>query len=319
MTPVNEPEDPSVLSLMAEYGITVEQARAQMEQQVEAGRAEQDLPPELLATYSGRQISHDRGGLVTVAITNPTLVPETEQHFVKHGVDNVDVRTVLLTHTELDDLIGQLRERLRESRLDGSSPLLDVGIQSLGMITLQVSRGMLNATEADIVNMALASPGIYQLMYVDSLPRSFLEACNFADDIECDPPLRGSVRILDGGDICTAGFVARSVSDDKPYVLTAGHCNDGAGDWKTGFASGEDHIIGAFHNSRYNLALDAGIIRVNNPSGWQFGFPWVTVDPSGGQPERLAYPIYDVLSPGLEDRVCATLGNTARTDLRRGN
>ncbi len=118
---------------------------------------------------------------------------------------------------------------------------------------------------------------------------------------------------MEGG-ICSAGFIARSLSDGKPYVLTAGHCDDGAGYWQTRFANGETHAIGPFHNSRNNLVTDAGIIRVNNPSGWNFGSPFVTVDPTGGEPAHETYVINDVLNPGLNDRVCATLGNTARTD-----
>lgn len=42
----------------------------------------------------------------------------------------------------------------------------------------------------------------------------------------CDKPLRGGVRIREDtyGEECTAGFIARSVYDNKPYVMTAGHC-----------------------------------------------------------------------------------------------
>lgn len=122
------------------------------------------------------------------------------------------------------------------------------------------------------------------------------------------------MRITGGGLICTAGFIARSRSDNKPYVLTAGHCDDTSANWSTQFADESAHVIGPFHNSDYSSTIDAGIIRVNNPSGWSFGWPLVTVDPTGGQTENENYVIERTFRAGLHDRVCATLGNSARTD-----
>jgi len=180
-------------------------------------------------------------------------------------------------------------------------------------VTVRVAPGELNDAEAEVVSEARASPDVYSVIGVDQITDSQEEACDFSGDIECDPPLRGSVRITGAG-VCTAGFNVESRDDAKPYVLTAGHCDGGSQTWYTQFADESSHAIGPFHNSQNDDATDAGILRVNNPSGWQFGRPWITVDPTGGEPERTAYIISDVQYPNLGDRVCATLGNSARTD-----
>lgn len=141
------------------------------------------------------------------------------------------------------------------------------------------------------------------------------EACDFTGNIECDPPLRGSVWISGpAARVCSAGFNAVSRSDLKPYVLTAGHCDRGSGNWITDFANDDDHIIEPFHNSRNDFETDVGILRVNNPDGWAFGWPLITVDPTGGFAAEENYTIDRVVNPGLLDRVCTTMGNSARTN-----
>lgn len=134
-------EDPSVLSLMADYGVTAEQGRAQMEQQVAAGEAEMDLPPYLLASYSGRQIDHGSGGAVTVALTDMSFAADIQGHFAAYGVTDVTIRLAPLSQAAADDLVRLHTERLRAARPDGSPPMISVGVRSLGMVTLTVARG----------------------------------------------------------------------------------------------------------------------------------------------------------------------------------
>lgn len=96
-----------------------------------------------------------------------------------------------------------------------------------------------------------------------------LRACSSA--AWCDPPLRGGVRIVySGTGYCSSGFVAKSKSDGVPYLMTAAHCFEGGktGTWSTHFADGSSHDIGALHNRVAPPTGDAGILRINNPSGW---------------------------------------------------
>ena len=86
--------------------------------------------------------------------------------------------------------------------------------------------------------------------------------CRFPD---CDLPLRGGVRIvgLAGGE-CTSGFLARSRSDAKLYVMTAAHCMDeGNTGWVITDTSGLRIGIGINHSvigPRY--AGDVGLIAI---------------------------------------------------------
>jgi hypothetical protein len=317
-------EDPSVRSLVEDYGLSAAQARAQMEAQVAAGRAEAQLPQRLAEVYSGREIHHERGGHVVVGLTDGAQAESIRQHFARFGVGGVEVRRFTHTQAQLERKVREADALLKAGRAAGGEASVEVGRRTLGKITVRVARhdtygarAQLSGSEGAILATAAASPGLYEVVEVDRIAASAEEVCDFTSDIECDPPLRGSVRITGPG-ICSAGFNAVSRSDGKPYVLTAGHCDTGSGNWSTQFANESSHVIGPFHNSQNDTVTDVGILRVNNPApapaGWSFGWPLITVDPTGGEAAQENYVIGDVLNPGLRDRVCATLGNSARTD-----
>ncbi len=307
--------DPAVRSLVAEYDLDTRRAQLQMETQIAAGRAEADLPPRLLEVYAGRSIDHTDGANVTVGVIDETAASEMRNHFMRHGVPDIGIRSVTMSQSMLIDTIATIANQLRASRADGSEPLIGIGLTELGLITIRIAPGELNETEQTVVQAARVRPELYKIQEVEEIETGQPESCDFTEDIECDPPLRGSVRITGGGLICTAGFIARSRSDDRPYVLTAGHCDDKTPtSWSTQFADESSHIIGPFHNSDSSSTIDAGILRVVNPDGWSFGWPLVTVDPSGGQTQNENYIIERTFRASLHDRVCATLGNSARTD-----
>ena len=58
---------------------------------------------------------------------------------------------------------------------------------------------------------------------------------------------------------------------------------------------------------RNDRETDVGIIRVDNPSGWRFGQPWITVDPTGKHRANSSYVIRRTRDPKKGDRVCATV------------
>lgn len=306
--------DPAVTSLV-EDGASPGQAAAQMAAQVAADQAEMDLPPELRAVYGGRRIFHDQGGLVRVAVTSDEWVLPMRDHFVRAGVPLVEIDVVGLTEAEVGDVIEAAQASILSSRPAGADRLVDLSLTEPGTVTVEVAPGKRTPAEAAVVARAEAAPGLYRIVPVDAIVDGSDEACDMSGDIECDPPLRGGVLMHTPG-VCTVGFVARSRSDNAPYVLTAGHCGDdyGVGPWVTQFADDSNHNVGPFHRWRDDSQTDVGIIRVANPNGWAFGWPLVTVSPTGGEARQENYVIERVLNPGVGNRICFTGGNSARTD-----
>lgn len=95
------------------------------------------------------------------------------------------------------------------------------------------------------------------------------DACTAVDF--CDPPLRaGLLTGSDNGVGCTTGPIVRSNSDNKLYVMTAGHCIDEAAGStsRERFSDGSVHAIGAGHSYLFGGRDDEGLITINNPSGW---------------------------------------------------
>ncbi len=104
----------------------------------------------------------------------------------------------------------------------------------------------------------------------DSIARPV--TCSYADD--CDPPLRGGTGMYTGGmEECTSAFLSRSRTDNKLYMLTAGHCTYffAGASWNEHTASGTAHVLGTSYKSSYHTALnhDAGLILVSNTTYWQ--------------------------------------------------
>lgn len=315
----NDPAtDPAVESLIAELGISTDQAIVQMENQVAAGAAEKELPEDLRAVYGGRRIDHRDGGQVTIAVSDESKVDALRTHFAEFGLGEIGIVESNASLDELRDQAGSMQVRLIEA-----APVeqrnLTVDLTTLGRLTVHYEEGKLNAVEDAILDEAQGSLQLFDVVAVDEIRRPGPnDACDRTDNIECDPPFRGSIRFhrsgTTGTSICTAGFNARSKTDLKGYVLTAGHCDEDSADRITLFADNSVHVIGAFHNSMNNTQSDTGIIRVNNESGWDFGWPYITVnDQNGGHTANDLYSISHVHDPGFQDRVCLTGGNFPAT------
>jgi hypothetical protein len=126
----------------------------------------------------------------------------------------------------------------------------------------------------------------------------------------CDPPLRAGIRMDNsiGGPPCTAGFLARSRTDNVLYQLTAGHCHSEvpAGTWRTRFSNRSGpHEIGPVHNTTWSANGDVAIIRVVNPAGWA-ARAWVFVTDSVWTARDESYSIADDRANALHQRICTT-------------
>jgi hypothetical protein len=134
----------------------------------------------------------------------------------------------------------------------------------------------------------------------------------------CDPPLRGGIRILNGGFHCTGGFVARSKVNSAMYQFTAGHCVDeGLSDtWSTIFTNFSVHAIGPRHNSLFGRNGDMAILRINNVLGWR-PENWVHVTAGPDTTPNQAYTISSERSSAVGMRICSSGAALGRTDCGR--
>jgi len=311
---IAERTDPAVLSLVAE-GLATDEAISQMQVQVHAGRADRDLPDRLREFYGGLSIDHADGASVMVGMTKMELASEVSEHFASYGV-RIEVEQHQLTQVVLEDRSEELQQQVI------GDESIEIGIGEIGVITIRYVEGKLTEEAKSVLIAAADDPDLFMVERVASVAPASEELCDWTGDIECDPPLRGSVRMnhpQTGPDpICSAGFNAEGRTNGLPFVLSAGHCAEAINNWSTQFEDESSHVIGSFVNSIDNFGTDAGIILVNNPApfpvGWSFGQPWVTVHPTPPHPANESYVITDVVDAAFGMRVCATLGNQARTD-----
>jgi streptogrisin C len=142
------------------------------------------------------------------------------------------------------------------------------------------------------------------------------QACLWlAGDFDCDPPLRGGSRLYINTSTpqCTTGFNARSDSDGKWYVMTAGHC----GVIGTVFsayqpANGRFHTVGPVHNRSVANNDDYSIVTINNVPGWD-PRNWVYVHASSDTVQDPDYTITGIATSPVGTRVCIS-GSTSGTD-----
>ena len=193
----------------------------------------------------------------------------------RDGVDDLtDIVMVTYTQQQLDDrldsLTGQLggivaSGHLKLSRDTASNDVL----AELATATTDSERAQVQAaagTAGVPVNVVNADDATFALGR---------DACanNPADGpdglgLACDAPLRGGVRIESSASRCSAGFTARSQSDFKPYLLTAGHCLAGdSSSWALRGSSGSpnnDVAIGPPYRYVFSPPGDAALIKITN-------------------------------------------------------
>ncbi len=111
----------------------------------------------------------------------------------------------------------------------------------------------------------------------------------------------------DSGGTCTAGFMARSRSDGRLYLMTAGHCLGNTSTWRTRNAGGTLFYIGSKHSSAYP-SPDAGLIAVSTGSHWWTSTGWgrVVVTASGSTSRDETYQIVDESIVSYGEVICMT-------------
>lgn len=168
----------------------------------------------------------------------------------------------------LDDLIGSGKISVSRNTSDNS-------------VEIEIATSATSADNSRIASAAAnASVRVTTVNSTETSMEEDIVDCSFPD---CDPPLRGGVRIAstnarsnNKGVACSAGFIVKSRSTGAPYLLTAGHCVAGftqdSSNWAAFSADHRGFTLGAASNPYlFGSNGDAGLISIAN-SG-VFGAP----------------------------------------------
>ena len=286
--------DPEIVSLMADRKITKAEAQLRLTWQRQALLLAAELRDRLGGTFGGVWIDPVTGrvkvgivGIVGAEYGPGGPVARTISQLGLAGA--ADVFKVRYPVSQLEAADSWLGNRSVRVNASARWPLGSALRTDLNAVELQLpSNAVLTAAERAFISEARARYGD-ALRLVNYSSRVHATDCihtlttlpGVSYDTWaswCNPPLRAAITIFSstpkGVVYCTGGFVARSRTDGKFYLFTAGHCVrrvqqlGGTGSWSTEFTDGSVHVIGSMHNFRWDSSGDMAILNVNNPRGW---------------------------------------------------
>lgn len=282
-------ESPVVESIAAEgyaddFNVTQYTARAVLRLQGRAAPLGQAVADSASGSgYAGTWFD-DASRRVKVGLKTGTSATGAQQAINSVGIAS-EADIVFVPHTQAELEAG--RDTMRAALSD----LVSGGLVALGFNTasnaasVKVATG-LSQTNLNRVASARAGAGVATTLVTEPGPSLDGEAwaCNRE---ACDPPARGGVGMEPplGAEStgCTTGFVAKSRSDQKPYIITAGHCVEGggSGEWLIPRPNSPDELLGFPANSIYDSRGDFGLVGINTNSPF-FGSlrPYVYVERS---------------------------------------
>lgn len=309
---------------VGEYGGTTPEAVAWMDIQNRADGLDETLNAEMPAGSYGGMWFDNTARRVKVALTDDDYESDAEEILGRRGLDlDTEFEIVPASLGALSASQGSLETALAD--------LIDDGLVSISTsapdnrVEIVVGTSATSGQVAGITGEAAKAAVDTKILTattgtVTAQPLS----CEFPS---CDPPLRGGVFIQstnkdEDDDIaaCTAGFIARSKADSKPYLMTAGHCFDNFEDdesaWEAlipGLVDGER--IGPNHNPyKFGDDGDVGLISMEAGSFWRTPSVGGKIKPliyvrdsgTGSTPQAPSYYIRRV-GTSVEGRIlCAT-------------
>lgn len=222
-----------------------------MRRQDAAGRMLSALERESVAGFLS--LSLDESGKVVVrgapALDRKRVLAVAEEHGVSDPTFEVVPRSRRALEARVDEVeAAAAASGFQYEGIDSRTGRLRVFGE--GQVEPQTPLGQLVRREPDLV---AAQENV--------IKRTVPRACQAPF---CDPPLRGGVRIISNA-ACSAGFNVISNTDNKPYLLTAGHCLQGLGPpgalWYTRNSLAAGQYIGAAWRYVYDSRGDYGIIK----------------------------------------------------------
>lgn len=337
-------EDPDVQAAAAawyaaHYGVALDTARERLQIQDDASLVLNDAIAALGTSFAGAWYDPSDGGRLKIAVASSQAsgaVPSgansdnARQALATQGVDQY--ADFVGVNASWDDLLAA--QQLVNQRLANELPTgtfrtsLDPTTNSVAVTTaddLSPQQSDVVRSTAAAATLPAAAPTAQQPIDIklSTTKRSALVAtaksCAFlyGGQLYCDPALRGGVVIGSTYDQCTAGFLVKSLSDSKPYLLTAGHClyGDGGTQWSTHFSDGSLHGIGYRHSWTWGSATggsgDYGIIGIDNVPGWGLtnnSYIWVGPSAGGTTTQNSFYSITGVGTSARGMVICTTGG-----------
>lgn len=327
--PLPDAADEIAAHTMAEhFSLPLGDARYQMSHQ----SALMDLSANVAAasptTWGGSRIDHANGGTLTIWTTDQARTSALVA--AAHPTAPVLVRPVERSWQDLKAEATQLQSELDRAGVVQAVVSVDVAANGVRLHLPSTSAVSAVADAASNENAAAAIAARHASVAVESsggIGRPF--ACRTNWEI-CDPPLRAGVEVRNhtNGEACTAGFVVRSKTDHKPYMLTAAHCVHSSGTsavWYSANAYGTRMDIGSTHNDIYGDCVtiggrcyrepDAAIVNVGMPTQW--GLPVSTrvlVSQSAGSRPTTRDENYAITSVGYSCASSSTCQNGLPAD-----
>ncbi|HEX8103524.1 MAG TPA: DNRLRE domain-containing protein [Solirubrobacteraceae bacterium] len=264
------PEDPEVETMavdwfVGQYDVTASTGRTWLRTQGRAAGMDDAIARVTSGEFAGMWFDNDARRIrVGYKLGTPTasIQDVVDQYGLAAETDLVEVQS------SIHDLeLGMARVIAALGDLPANGRAFPGRDESHNRIRIDVAP-TLTTVERARVDSAAAQAGVQVVVEVaDSAEELDFDAtkCDFKERT-CDRPLRGGV-VLSGnpsGTECTAGFVMKSESDAKPYLLTAGHC--GQESFDTLSSNGSIHRIGNVHKSVYGADGDAEIIEITGES-----------------------------------------------------
>lgn len=262
--PPEQRADPQegVHSLIHKAGLTRAQAEQYLDLQERSHGVDEYVRDVAGSRYAGTWLDIDGDRRLKIGLRSSSEEADAETKIATHLAERglaaeTDIVHTKFSYADLQEIQDDLSTRLEDVMRQG---MLITGIDtSENKVVLEVASSIsapaadrveVEAEESDGAAMVRASPH-------DTLEIK-RESCVAPN---CDRPLRGGVRIGTSRG-CTAGYNARSRSDGKYYVLTAGHClyND-ANTWYAWTSTGSPQKIGVRHNWVLGGSGDTGIVR----------------------------------------------------------
>jgi hypothetical protein len=298
-----------VMGLARERNITAAEAQVRLQWQQRAPALVDAAKASLGEAFGGVWIDPLDGDRVKIGVTaltssNTRLTATASIAAATVGLQDAhDVVPVRHALHELEQANAWLSSEIARVN-QGAPEHLSAGLRvDHNAVYLHVpGSGNLSAEQRALV--ASASARLRDAVVIDARANKYSAyACTYPF---CDPPLRGGIRIMNAAKSCTAGFIAHSNVDSKLYVMTAGHCGDGAqGVWWTDFPDGSAHNIGSTWHWEWNSGGDMSITTIDNVAGWS-PRAWVEVTSGPFTSANSQYPITSTNWSVTGQRVCTT-------------